>query len=389
MRNKISFFLILALVFVLVFSACELNDRREGDYDETADTKISETKPSETERSDDYIVERDGNKYIVLPISGEQVCVWREHEAYLRYVDTQLLRSAEEKILGEISKYSDDNPAWYFETHNGQLYLAIELIIELEPPTSDDGEYEMGGCGIDHDHLFFREPITGAYSADNETESETKINLWSKYDPIKISVSSMMPEGYNYSFNDEEAMAAILKYFNNLTLISNFSENPDEYGGMSWIVEIEYENGEKNTVVHFGNMFVRVNYGCWYKMNEDEAGRFHGLLKSYSSDKSNEKETVYTQPTHTECAYCGEVGVGQDRWFIAKVMGDGKVMPVGEGCFERVSAMDAGIWLHYSSVDGDEERRLQEGDLIRVTYNGLIMESYPAQISATTVEIVK
>ena len=184
-------------------------------------------------------------------------------------------------------------------------------------------------------------------------------------------------------------MAAILKYFNNLTLISNFSENPDEYGGMSWVVEIEYENGEKNTVVHFGNMFIRVNYGCWYKMNEDEAGRFHGLLKSYSSDKSNEKEPVYTQPTHTECAYCGEVGVGQDRWFIAKVMGDGKVMPVGEGCFERVSAMDAGIWLHYSSVDGDEERRLQEGDLIRVTYNGLIMESYPAQISATTVEIVK
>ena len=91
----------------------------------------------------------------------------------------------------------------------------------------------------------------------------------------------------------------------------------------------------------------------------------------------------------TECEYCGEVGVGQDRWFIAEVMDNGMVMPVGEGCFERVSAMDAGIWLYYSYVDGDKDKKLREGDLIRVTYNGMIMESYPVQISAYEVEIVK
>ena len=371
-----------------VMSSCEIKDdegEKERKSEQSGDPLIGADVIS------NYIIERDGEQYLVLPISGEEVYIYGDYKSYVMRTDLQMLRAAEEKISGELSKYSGE-PAWYLEKGDGQLFLTVEMIVDLEPPTSDDGEYEMGGCGIDHDHLFFREPITGAYSADNETESETKINLWSKYDPIKISVSSMMPEGYNYSFNDEEAMAAILKYFNNLTLISNFSENPDEYGGMSWIVEIEYENGEKKTVVHFGNMFVRLNYGCWYKMNEDEAGRFQGLLESYSSDKGSEKEPVTTQPTqatHTECEYCGEVGVGQDRWFIAEVMDNGMVMPVGEGCFERVSAMDAGIWLYYSSVDGDKEKKLREGDLIRVTYNGMIMASYPVQISAYEVEIVK
>ena len=99
--------------------------------------------------------------------------------------------------------------------------------------------------------------------------------------------------------------------------------------------------------------------------------------------------TQPTQPTHTECDHCGEVGVEHERWFIAVVMSNGMIMPEGQGCFESVSAMDAGIWLHYSSVDGDEERRLQEGDLIRVTYNGMIMESYPVQINASKVEIIE
>ena len=100
------------------------------------------------------------------------------------------------------------------------------------------------------------------------------------------------------------------------------------------------------------------------------------------------EEPILTQHTHSECEYCGKLE-GNDRWFIAEVMKDGKVMPVGEGCFESVSAMNAGIWLSYSAVDGDAEKKLQNGDVVRVSYNGLIMETFPVQISATTVETVK
>ena len=90
MRNKISFFLILALVFVLVFSACELNDRREGDYDETADTKISETKPSETRKQGDKdnVCKRNdkGNERYSAARGGDKRISALKNENNLRFI---------------------------------------------------------------------------------------------------------------------------------------------------------------------------------------------------------------------------------------------------------------------------------------------------------------
>ena len=93
---------------------------------------------------------------------------------------------------------------------------------------------------------------------------------------IKIDVSSL-PEGYNYSFDGEEAKE-IIDYLSNLNLQSKFEENPDEYNGMTWVICLEYDNGDKLTVYHFGNMFIRTEKGSWYKMTYDEANRFDTLL---------------------------------------------------------------------------------------------------------------
>ena len=93
---------------------------------------------------------------------------------------------------------------------------------------------------------------------------------------IKIDVSSL-PDGYNYSFDGEEAKE-IIDYLSNLNLQSNFEENPNEYTGMTWVICLEYDNGNKLTVYHFGNMFIRTKEGSWYKMTYDEANRFDTLL---------------------------------------------------------------------------------------------------------------
>ena len=98
---------------------------------------------------------------------------------------------------------------------------------------------------------------------------------------IKIAVSSL-PEGYNYSFDGEEAKE-IIDYLSNLNLQSNFEENPDEYNGMTWVICLEYDNGDKLTVYHFGNMFIRTEKGPWYKMTYDEASRFDALLDELNS----------------------------------------------------------------------------------------------------------
>jgi hypothetical protein len=93
---------------------------------------------------------------------------------------------------------------------------------------------------------------------------------------INIDISSR-PKGYNYSFSGKDA-EAIIDYLSTLNLESNFEENPNEYMGMTWVISLKYENGDALTIHHFGNMFIRVKGGSWYKMTYDEASRFDTLL---------------------------------------------------------------------------------------------------------------
>ena len=120
--------------------------------------------------------------------------------------------------------------------------------------------------------------------------------------------------------------------------------------------------------------------GCALPPSSDTIGEVTDTIQADTMPPSS------AQPTHTLCQYCGELE-GDSRWFVARVMENGMVMPLGTDCFEAVSAMDAGISLHYSAVDGDESRRLAAGETVRITYNGLIMESYPVQIRADSVTV--
>ena len=98
---------------------------------------------------------------------------------------------------------------------------------------------------------------------------------------------------------------------------------------------------------------------------------------------------VPSAPTHTECDYCGTLEDG-NRWFIARAESVSSVTPLGTGCFEAVSAMDRPISVSYDyGIDGDLTRCLFRGDIVRIIYNGQIMESYPVQISTISIESVE
>lgn len=89
---------------------------------------------------------------------------------------------------------------------------------------------------------------------------------------IKCDVSSL-PEYYNYSFKGESAKK-IVDYLSSLNLESNFEENPNDYAGMTWVITLEYENGETLNVYHFSD-FIRAENGTWYK---NEQARYFGEL---------------------------------------------------------------------------------------------------------------
>ena len=101
-------------------------------------------------------------------------------------------------------------------------------------------------------------------------------------DNIKYVSVTSLPEGYEYLFAGEDAKA-VADYLLKLNLIVDFKENPDHYVGMTWVISLEYENGDIKTVYHAANMFIRTDDGPWYQMVYEEAKLFGTLLNELNN----------------------------------------------------------------------------------------------------------
>ncbi len=100
-----------------------------------------------------YLKKKDGEQYLILPISKEEVYIsdWREENKYLKRIDVGMLKTAEKKIAAEVSQYNDETPSYFIDIWEGYLCLGVELIVEFDTPDEN---------GMDHEHVFFRERIT-------------------------------------------------------------------------------------------------------------------------------------------------------------------------------------------------------------------------------------
>ena len=92
----------------------------------------------------------------------------------------------------------------------------------------------------------------------------------------QVEVSSL-PEGYHYSFSGVAA-ETVRDYISALHLKAHFKESPELYGGMTWVIRLVYEDGNEQTIYHFGNMFIREESGRWFRMEYEEAAAFESLL---------------------------------------------------------------------------------------------------------------
>ncbi|MBQ8399976.1 MAG: hypothetical protein IJX08_08460 [Clostridia bacterium] len=136
---------IIALMFALIFLSTGCSD------------------PAFWGNSESVLKENDCY-FIVLPSSGEQIEVDEEDERYLYKVKNELVKKAEEEFLEEPALYNSEECSYHYyvraEDHN--LYLDVELIVDIAPAKSLESgeEYEQSGCDIDHKHLFFSYQIT-------------------------------------------------------------------------------------------------------------------------------------------------------------------------------------------------------------------------------------
>ena len=128
--------------------------------------RLSEVFADPPERSGDiseYLVEDNGKHYLILPISGTRLHIWDDYVSYLENIDIGLLTAAEEVINNKTSAYAESPGLFVEEYGSGELYLCAEWIVDIDPPnieTTENGEVIENGCGIDHDHIFYKERIT-------------------------------------------------------------------------------------------------------------------------------------------------------------------------------------------------------------------------------------
>ena len=120
---------------------------------ETRPETAPETQTKYEDTIDAECVVKKGHRYvIVLPKSGVSIPVENKYVKYLPYVSDELVAAAEAKITEEIGSL-DDDPHWTVGEHGDkEICLVVEVIKFI------DG-VEEGGCGIDHEHLIFAEPI--------------------------------------------------------------------------------------------------------------------------------------------------------------------------------------------------------------------------------------
>ena len=175
--------------------------------------------------------------------------------------------------------------------------------------------------------------------------------------------------------------------------VRNFKENhPEIQGGLVEVLSVAlsdeesllYEMLPENVKLELGELIVKLGgenpftpLGPGESETETNA--------ETETETESESESHNDLPWHSECEYCGKLD-GENRWFIAKVIDSQTVMPIGEKCFEAVSAGDAGFILDYFGDNLIEQQGLVAGDIVRVTYNGYVVETVPGQIYPDSIE---
>ena len=81
---------------------------------------------------------------------------WDENSYFMVYTENDV-RVAKDRIT------DTNDGSFYFDEKDGKLFVCKEVIVPLTPPpavTDEEGNgYVYGGCGFDHDHVFYREEV--------------------------------------------------------------------------------------------------------------------------------------------------------------------------------------------------------------------------------------
>ena len=178
------------------------------------------------------------------------------------------------QALANPNKYGLDGTAEHHLTEQGKL------------------NGDMNGDGLTSgDALAIQRKLLGL--DDEEKSFSTTLLGIDKAKVIGVKVTSL-PEGYDYSFTDKNAQA-VVDYLSNISLSTNLSvEDPGQLNGMTWVIKLNYENGDTVTLYDLGK-FIHGTDRKWYEMTYEESQELSNLiwkLGQTDNDKSIDNSAI-------------------------------------------------------------------------------------------------
>ena len=133
---------VLALLLVVLFAGCGKNPGGTG---------------AESDQLADYVTRNGDHWFLTLPVSGQRISLSQSDRRLLETIDLDLLRAAEETLLGKIPS-NEQGHSFSLGEKDGRSILFCEVIVPIDPPRVDE-DGMTSGCGIDHDHVYLG-PVT-------------------------------------------------------------------------------------------------------------------------------------------------------------------------------------------------------------------------------------
>ncbi len=162
MKKIIFLFLSLSLLITLV--GCKSGGKKINDNDTDESSIVYDVdKILNTNGTFRYVVNEKGANILDLPNSPSNIRIYINDDClnHLSKIDNDLFLAAGRKIFDSVKDNSIPALSIYRDSEN-YLYLYGEIIVHIDPPNTEiyEGEVYSEGCGLDHDHLCFRERIS-------------------------------------------------------------------------------------------------------------------------------------------------------------------------------------------------------------------------------------
>ena len=212
---------ILAVTLILIamlsaFASCN-SPKKQEDGTQARETEQS-TEAHDSTAPLPYMSEENGAYILTLPKSGEKIKLENEELLYVPYITDALVDAAETKITSEISKYSN-NSGFYLQVTDGYLCLTVEVIKSIDIPVStEENGFTEGGCGIDHEHIFFSERIT---HTPIDTETDEPLETPNRHKILKYFSDYLTDIGFVAGLSQGNFISMVEQYKYNGTAVTD------------------------------------------------------------------------------------------------------------------------------------------------------------------------